>query len=199
MKQDSKKIALPHKFQFRHCQHSNYTHTAKMNANGDYEVNWARGWANVIGIVPNVVFDSDLAAELVKAGSWVVVDDKPKQENSASSLPDEFYFLNSLGERFKAVRGQSYWTLTRQEDGRTLSVTDDQVKHSLKTSWEMITKLVLTAEQQRQVKEYKEQVAQLDSSIKLNEQDIEHRNRLIANYKERQETLRKKIEEIENA
>jgi hypothetical protein len=151
------------------------------------------------------VFDSDLAAELVKAVSWVVVDDKPKQENSASSLPDEFYFhvvCFEDEELYKATReiGDNFlvtWESSAMGQVGT-SYTEGRIQRYLANGdWKIMTKPVLTAEQQKQLKEFKEQVAQLDSSIKLNEQDIEHRNRLIANYKERQEVLRKKIAELE--
>jgi hypothetical protein len=185
---------IPDVFQFRHADYTNYTHTAQLNRYGDYEVKWARGWANVVGFVPHVVFDSNEVNWLVEDGLWLLVDDNPKQKDK---LPDEFYFTNSLDERFKAVRGKLYWTLTCQEGGRSLSVTEEQVKCSLKHSWKILPKPVLTAEQQRQLKEFKEQIFQLDNSIRIQEQTIEHHNRLVANYKSRQDDLRKKIEEME--
>jgi hypothetical protein len=52
----------------------------------------------------------------------------------------------------------------------------------------------LTAEQQRQLNDLKERVAQLDNSIRLNEQSIEHYKRLIGNYEATKADLLKKIE-----
>jgi hypothetical protein len=52
----------------------------------------------------------------------------------------------------------------------------------------------LTAEQQRQLNDFKERVAQLDNSIRLNEQSIEHYKRLIGNYEATKADLLKKIE-----
>jgi GAF domain-containing protein len=60
----------------------------------------------------------------------------------------------------------------------------------------MQDKPALTAEQQRTLKDFKEQVAQLDQSIKLNEQDVAHKMILISSYKARQDELLDKIAEI---
>ena len=191
---------LPVKFQFRHCYHTNYTHTAKLNAHGDYEVNWARGWANVIGKVPNVVFDSNLAKELIEAGSWELVDDKPKQKEG---LSDEFYFQcesDSLDVTYKAkkIDGKFFVTWDGMIPSFPAWYTEDQLQCRFKEGhWKIITKPVLTAEQQRQVKELREQVTQLDQSIKLNEQDVEHKLRLISNYEARQKDLLDMIAKIE--
>lgn len=184
---------LPSKFQFRHKRDTGFTHTCKINARGDYEVTWARGWANVIGEVPWRVFQKLEVEYAVNACDWMVVEDKPKQEEE---LPDEFYFLNSLGEPFKAQRLQHYWQLTCQEDGRTVSVSEDQVKTSLKISWKILDKRPLTAEQQKAVNAFREQIQQLDSSIRINEQTIEHHQRMIGNYEQRQNDLLEKIAEI---
>jgi hypothetical protein len=187
-------MKLPHKFQMRVKDYPGYTHHVEMNAWGDYEVKWARGFVHEVGYLPQRVVASEYAENYADIGAWIVVEDKPKQEEA--SLPDEFYFLNSVGEHFKAQRQQFYWVLTSQEDGRTVSVTEYRVKSSLKTSWKIIDKKPLTAEQQRTLKDFNEQFAQLSQSIKLNEQDVAHKMMLISSYKARQDELLDKIAEI---
>lgn len=56
-------------------------------------------------------------------------------------------------------------------------------------------KNTLTTEQLRRNKEINEQVAALDSSIKIAEQNVEHQRRLIASYEDRKEILKKGLVE----
>lgn len=188
---------LPHKFQMRTNGFPGFTHTVKLNKWGDYEVTWARGFDRmsycIDGSIPNKTFDAGEVTKFVRNCEWVIVEYKPMVEDV---LPDEFYFLNSLDEHFKAQRQQSYWLLTSQEHGRTVSVSEDQVKSALKTSWKILTKPILTAEQQRQVKAFREQIDQLSNSIRIQEQTVEHHTRMIANYLARQDDLHEKIAEL---
>jgi hypothetical protein len=62
--------------------------------------------------------------------------------------------------------------------------------------WIIVEKKPLTAEQQRQLNDFKERIASLEQSIKLNEQSIEHYKRLVANYETTKQDLLKKIEEM---
>jgi hypothetical protein len=55
----------------------------------------------------------------------------------------------------------------------------------------------LSQEDQRRKKDFEEQVQQLNSAIKLNEQTIEHHERLISNYKSRQQDLQDMIKKLE--
>jgi endonuclease III len=61
--------------------------------------------------------------------------------------------------------------------------------------WEIVDRKPLTAEQKKANKEFEEQIKALESSIKINEQDLEHKLRLIGNYNERIEMLKAKIVE----
>lgn len=190
-------MKLPNKFQFRNQHCLGHTHTAELNAHGDYEVKWARGWANVVGFVPNVVFDTQLAAELVEDGNWIIVEDKQKQEEE--SLPDEFCFTNTACQTIRAVRdGDNFNFFSRDGGIFTGGASEHYIKDYFKRGlYKIINKPVLTAEEQRRKKDFEEQVQQLNSAIKLNEQTIEHHERLISNYKARQQDLQDMIKKLE--
>jgi hypothetical protein len=193
---------LPDKFQMRTNGFPGFTHTVKLNAHGDYEVTWARGFDrksySMGQALPNVVFTKEEVRKNVAGCVWYIVEDKPKQEKT-EELPDEFY-CTYVGTD-KVYKGYfdgkeyrlSHPTLpaeaTYHKSRFLLAVKDGRFK--------ILDKKPLTAEQQRTLKEFKEQVAQLDQSIKLNEQDISHKQRLISNYIARQDDLHKKIEELE--
>jgi hypothetical protein len=196
-------MKLPDNFQMRVSRIPGFTHTVTKNGYGDYEVNWARGYPDKIGSLPRKTFEECDVTQMVEYGAWVVVEDTPKQEEA--SLPDDFCVQHRDSGHKYVLKKKSYnvWNIY-DPDGATEAnpnypYTSDQInKYLASRTWKIIDKKPLTPEQQRTLKEFKEQVQQLDSSIKLNEQDIEHRNRLIANYKARQDDLRKKIEEIES-
>jgi hypothetical protein len=191
---------LPDKFQFRVDTHPGYTHTATRNSHWDYEVSWARGWANVVGFVPIVVFVENEVLVLIDKKSWIFVEDKPKQKGA--NLPDEFYFLNSQDYTFKAKRDlrTKYFNFESIDSPYSSkgAFSESEAQECLKCGlWKILDKKHLTVEQQRTLNEFKDQVAQLDSSIRIAEQNIEHQNRMIANYRQRQDDLRDKIKELE--
>jgi len=202
---------LPNKFQMRVSHLPSFTHSVSKNANGDYEVNWARGYPNKIRSVPRKTFEDWDAVRMVESGSWIIVDDKPKQEETKlpdewvsekppAQIPSQFYFEHKNGHDAGSV------CLTR--DGRVWNVLWGGRKEAgyysygwipafvEKGVWKVIDKKPLTAEQQRQLKEFLEHVAQLSQSIKLNEQDVAHKMMLIGSYKARQDDLLDKIAEI---
>jgi hypothetical protein len=189
---------LPDKFQFRDKDLPGYTHTATLHDYGDYKVKWARGWAQVIGVIPDSVIDKNNVKCWVENGCWIIVNDTPKQKEA--SLPDEFYIEVPRGAIYKFVAIDECTFMCHALDGskETAPWSYNDISAYIKSKvWKIVDKKPLTTEQQRTLKEFKEQIAQLDSSIKLNEQDIEHRNRLIGNYKARQNDLRKKIEALQ--
>jgi hypothetical protein len=191
---------LPDKFQFRVDTHPGYTHTATRLAYGAYEINWARGWHKAIGEIKRLTCTSDDAHDWVKSGGWLVVDEAPKQEDVV--LPDEFYFnVEGDDELFKAKRlnGKMFHITWNSAGGREGShYTEQKISSYLKEGdWKILDKKPLTAEQKRDLKDFEEQIAQLEQSIKLNEQDVEHKLRLIGNYRARQDDLRDKIKELE--
>lgn len=194
---------LPIKFQMRAYGFPEFTHTVKMNGWGDYEVTWARGFDRLShsmgGSLPNKVFDVEKVKQFVRNCEWFVIEDKPKQKESADSLPDEFYFkLYGQGCVYKMKRDGDGYHCTdphapADEGGHhTYAFTKRTIEEG---SW-VVCNAPLTAEQQKAVNAFREQIQQLDSSIKINEQDIEHKLRLIANYKQRQNDLLEKIAEI---
>jgi hypothetical protein len=196
---------LPDKFQMRTNGFPGFTHTVKLNAHGDYEVTWARGFDrksySMGRVLPHVVFTEEEVRKNVAGCMWYIVEDTPKQKEAEVSLPDEFYFLvEGDDELFKAKRLNNNvfhitWDSEASREGSQYLA--EKISSYLKEGvWKIIDKKPLTAEQQRALKDFQEQVAQLDSSIKLNEQTIEHHARMIANYKSRQDDLRDKIAEI---
>jgi hypothetical protein len=188
-------MKLPNKFQFRVKCLPGFTHTISKNAHGDYEVKWARGYPNKIREVPRAVLEECRVHSLVEVGAWIVVNDKQKQDE----LPDEFYFKHSHcpdDMHFTKRCGDFYMTTWNcgTEEQHTVSGVVDYVK---KFGWWIIQdKKPLTAEQQRQLNDFKERIASLEQSIKLNEQDVEHKRRLISNYEATKADLLKKIEEM---
>jgi hypothetical protein len=195
---------LPDKFQMRTDDFPGFTHTVKLNAHGDYEVTWARGFDrksySMGRKLPNVVFAQEEVLDAVQSLWWVIVEDTPKQKGA--NLPDEFYFLNSQDYTFKAERDlrTKYFNFESIDSPYSSkgAFSESEAQECLKCGlWKILDKPSLTAEQQRALNEFKEQVAQLDQSIKLNEQDVEHKLRLIGNYRARQDELRAKIKELE--
>lgn len=188
-------MKLPNKFQMRVSSIPGFTHTVTKNANGDYEVNWARGYPNKIGSLPIRTFDEWDVDRAVESGAWIVVEETPKQDNV--KLPDEFYFqVDGQGEVYHMLADRDGYKCT-DTWGNSAWHSHTYVVGAVKEgAWRILDKKPLTAEQQRSLKSFQEQVAQLDSSIKLNEQTIEHHERLISNYKSRQDDLRDKIAEI---
>lgn len=193
---------LPIKFQMRAYGFPGFTHTVKMNGWGDYEVTWARGFDRLShsmgGSLPNKVFDVEKVKQFVRNCEWFVIDDKPKQEEVSTKLPDVFCFDTPCGTGYKATKRDGYYQVTWRGDdeGTTygLTMVADCVKQGI---WKIIDKEPLTPEQQRALKDFKEQVAQLEQSIKLNQQDICHKDRLVANYEQRKSDVLGKIAELE--
>lgn len=204
---------LPNSFQFRVIGHPGHTHTAKRLNDVRYSVKWARGWDRYLYEVDfdedcdpapcKPVIDTETVQQFVDEGGWIIVEEKSK-----STLPDEFHFHTGLsGINCKATRDGDKYKVTWQSDwgdGHGLQLRDslyniEVLELNVKAGhWKIIEKKPLTAQQQRFIKEFNEQIAQLDSSIKIAEQTIEHHNRMIGNYKERQETLRQKIAKLES-
>jgi hypothetical protein len=205
MMQDSKKIALPNKFQMRVKKYPGFTHEVKINGWGDYEVKWARGFPFAFGELPRVVFDSHEVHVCLEFGDWIIVEDKPKQkeEDFASSLPDEFYF-EYLGWTYFVKRNTDKWDAFTCNAAGLVERKVSDGPYSAKTfegqfkkgTWKLLDKKPLTPEQERQLKDFNEQIAALDQSIKLNQQDIAHKERLIGNYQQRKEDLQEKIAEL---
>jgi hypothetical protein len=190
---------LPDSFQFRDKSNAGFTHSCKRNAHGDYEVKWARGWAECIDEVPWRVAYASEVDKLVSNGSWIVVEDTPKQKDFASSLPDEFYFKVFHGEvyRFAKINAHKYMCHALKDDDDCAPWSVEDIKQNLKSGvWTILDKRPLTAEQQRQVKEFREQIDALASSIRIQEQTVEHHTRMIANYQSRQDDLHEKIAEL---
>lgn len=195
---------LPHKFQFRTRKNPSFTHSCKLNAYGDYEVKWARGFFNEIGRVLYVVYSRKELEEKFESNSWIIVVDKPKQENSASSLPDEFLVQHSdSGNKYILKRvSESVWHIygtngTKEVNPNYPYSLERILGYIEQGAWKIVNKPTLTAEQQKQLKEFKEQIAQLEQSIKLNQQDICHKERLVANYEQRKSDVLSKIAELE--
>lgn len=205
---------LPDKFQMRVSAMPHFTNTVKRNAYGDYEVTWARGYPEALGKIPVKVFLAEQMEWIVGEGYWVVVEDKPKQEETKLSdewvspkppaqIPSQFYFAHKEGDCSGSV--------SLRKDGKGWDVLWDGEKKAEyysynwvpafinNGSWKILDKKPLTAEQQRSLKEFREQVQQLTNSIKIQEQDVEHKRRLISNYVQRQQELVAKIKELESA
>jgi hypothetical protein len=183
-----------------------FTHTVKLNPHGDYEVTWARGFDrksySMGKMLPNVVFTEEEVRKNVAGCLWYVVEDTPAQKEMSASMPDEFIASNTFSRSSWSMKKDgATWRAYCLEGGTLLSInyySEDDVRNYIKKgTWTIQERVALTAEQQRALKEFKEQVAQLDQSIKLNEQDIAHKEHLIGNYRQRQDDLRKKIEELE--
>lgn len=190
-------MKLSDKFQFRIEEYPGFTHTSSKNGHGYYEVKWARGYPNKIREIPRVVFDECDVRGLVEMGAWIVADEPPKQ----NELPGEFVATNTYsGGHWKMRKIGEIWFAFDFDSGLSLSdmhYTEKGIKKYLNDGiWTIQTKRVLTAEQQRQLNDFKERVAQLEQAIKLNEQSIEHYKRLVANYEATKADLLKKIEEM---
>lgn len=195
-------MKLPEKFQYRVHHSPGFTHTAKMLENGDLKVKWARGWdyhitqktgekSNAQPIMPRRNVE-----KFVQDGRWIVIVDKKKPHEDA--LPDVFYIETKLGNNFKCVRNGVGYNFIRKDGEITLDSPIDviTIKSALIAgSWKIVDKKLLTAEQQRANKDFRERIAALESSIKLNQQDIHHKELLIKNYECQIEDLKAKIVE----
>ncbi len=182
---------LPEKFQFRIDTHRDFTHTAKKNSVGDYEVEWAKGWLKQQDIYdPWIVANEKEVKGWVNNGGWIMVGDSKKK------FPDEFYFTNTLDHTCHAKLYGGIFIIDNLECEHSCGLDVATVQRWVKRGdWKIIDKRPLTAEQLRFNVEFREQIKALESSIKINEQDIEHKIRLIDNYNERIEQLKAKIVE----
>lgn len=191
------KCALPSKFQFRLYEHQGYTHIAEQVSPGAYKIKWARGWHNIVNAIEwTDCLDSEIQG-WVDDGGWIIVDDTPEQKKQEEALPDFFLCTyDSREEPYNAevIGDRVYVWLDGWETKASYTVENFKALIG-KGGFQVLDKRPLTAEQQRSNKEYREQIATLESSIRLNEQDIEHKKRLIASYEGRKSDLLKKIVE----
>lgn len=193
-------MKLPEKFQMRHSNYQGYTHTVSINAVGEYEVLWARGFPNFIKTLPRLMFYDYEVRELVDAGIWVIVDEKPEQKKQEEALPDVFDVVHTYSGNGYTLKksAEDDWRIYRKDCPANLNhrYTEQYIKANLDSGvWELIVKKPLTDEQQKANKRIREEVAALYSSIKLNEQDIHHKQLLIRSYEERKAILLTKIVE----
>lgn len=195
---------LPDVFQMRTLGLPGYTHKVKKNAHGDYEVQWARGFPQKVGIVPTCVWTEDQVRQNINQCSWYLIDDTPKApvKQAEFTLPDEFYFVcpGSAGNyTYKAKITASAICVTWPE----MLNPKEPIEYSVgpftamvkSGEWKIIDKPTLTPEQIRFNKEYNEQIRALESSIKLSQQSEEHQKRLQQQYQERINDLKAKIVE----
>lgn len=192
-------MKLPEKFQMRVSHLKGFTHQVSLNSLGDYEVSWARGYPNHIRAVPRKVFDRADVIGLVSEGFWIVVE-VPEQKKQEEALPDEFDVVHTYSGNGYTLKksAEDDWRIYRKDRPANLNhrYTEQYIKANLDSGvWELIVKKPLTDEQQKANKRIREEVAALDSSIKLNEQDIHHKQLLIRSYEERKAILLTKIVE----
>lgn len=196
-------MKLPEKFQFRAKDEPAFTHTAKL-VKDKYQVKWARGFErhfmekHCLKKFADSDWNVSSAERQVELGSWLVVEEAP-QKQALPLLPDEFYFkVLGQGHAYKMTLVDGYFRCTTAASdtpplhGAPHNVQD--VKRNVKGGvWVIVN--VLTAEQKRANKEAREQVQALESSIKISQQAIAHKERLIASYEERKQDLLNKIVE----
>lgn len=188
---------LPEKFQFRVEGYPGFTHSAKV-VGGTVTVKWARGWHLEIK-EPQPWRDVKIGyvEDWVAEGGWIIVDENKKVMEK--SLPEKFdcvwkgeptvYHAKRQGDEYVLSWGGPYtYTSTRYEAVRLKKWIEDGI-------FQIYEPKQLTPEQLRRNKEIQEQLRQLDSSIKIAEQTIEHHKRLIASYEERKEILKKGLVE----
>lgn len=193
-------MKLLDKFSFRVASVPGFTHSCKRNAVGDYEVKWARGYAEHLGMIPRKCFDERDVRGIVERNGWIVVDEIEKVD----VFPQEFYLRVPRGSvyGFSKIDSDNWLCFNPKDSGRDTSPwhADEILDNINRGVWKLCDKpKPLTAEQQCAVKEYKEQLLALDSSIKINRQTIAHHERLISNYEARQEDVKAKIKEIEES
>jgi hypothetical protein len=110
--------------------------------------------------------------------------------------PDGFYFLNTRHDKVYAK-----WNGKEFDFNYVYKDTKGVIDYTTMYEWvnagryKFYEPKPLTAEQILRNKEINEMLAQLDSSIKIAEQNIEHHNRLIQSYEERKEVLKKGLVE----
>lgn len=193
-------MKLPEKFQMRHTDNAGFTHCVK-RVGDKFKVKWARGWAEDLYRRKGKVlyynnFDEEDIVEYIKRGSWIIVDEKKPQEEA---LPDVIHF-KLYGNPYVLTKSGCNWQCWHKgqvgnKDRGSYYSEEELKKYFADGTWERYEPVVLTAEQQRANKDCQERIAALNSSIKLNQQDIEHRNRLIANYEQQIKDLKAKIVE----
>jgi hypothetical protein len=189
-------MELPEKFSFRRKDCPGFTHSAKVKGD-EVEVKWARGWANEINEVPWEDASKESVESWVQSGRWIIVEGKPK-----SKYPDVFHFINTFGgnDKLTMTRDGDEWRCWHYgnigEEGAGCRYSESEISNRFDGGWwTPYEPKQLTAEQIRRNKEINEMLAQLDSSIKIAEQNIEHHNRLIQSYEERKEELKKGLVE----
>jgi hypothetical protein len=190
-------MELPNKFTFRLNSNPHFTHSAKVE--GDVvKVKWARGWANEIDEVPWCETSKYAVEGWVSDGGWVIVEEGKKP----NKYPDVFHFINTIGgnDKLTMTRDGDEWRCWHYgnigEEGAGCRYSESEISNRFDGGWwTPYEPERLTAEQLRRNKEINEQLAQLDSSIKIAEQNIEHHNRLIQSYEERKEELKKGLVE----
>ncbi len=210
---------LPERFSVRIKDYPGLTHGVKRNDNGMYEMKWSRGFFEAlcdrcpltVGAFRNREIDEKHMQAWLESGDWLIVDDSKKERdvklpdeasstNSAASLPSQFYFTykDDNFPKFKATLSDSGEWYEIDWEGRVGSSTYSTKlaqKFVTEKYWKIIDKKPLTAEQRRFNSEFREQIRALGQSIKLNENDIEHKIKLIDSYNERIEQLKAKIVE----
>lgn len=200
-------MKLPNKFQMRLKEYPGFTHVVTVTLNHDYKCNseylsvkWARGFAEKLNIVPNKLVHNENAKTLIAQGTWLIVDEKAKQKKQEGCLPDFFrctYAGREQPYNAEVINNKVYVWL----DGwPTKAEYKIQYFKALigKGGFQILDKKPLTAEQQRENKRIREEIAALEQSVKLNQQNIEHYTKLCANYLERIAQLEEKIvEEVE--
>jgi hypothetical protein len=190
-------MKLPNKFSFRLRSNPGFTHSAKVE--GDVvKVKWARGWANEIDEVPWGETYKYEVEGCVSDGGWVIAEEGKKP----SKYPDVFHFINTIGGNAKhtMTRDGDEWRCWHYgnigQEGAGGRYSEPEISYRFCNGWwTLYEPKQLTAEQVRRNKEINEKLAQLDSSIKIAEQNIEHNNRLIRSYEERKEVLKKGLVE----
>lgn len=194
-------ITVPDNFQFRIDGEPGYTHSGKVS-DGMCKVVWARGFDRYYmdktgtTIFPNTEWSLQEAAVQFVNRRWMLVVDEAAQEQA---LPNEFYFsIEGNRNTYKGVvdAGSVGVTWTHMKCAAPAKYDYQQVvKLMRKGKWKIIDKKPLSTEQRKANKEAREQVQALESSIKINQQDIAHKERLIASYEERKQDLLNKIVE----
>lgn len=194
-------MKLPSKFSVRVAEFPGLTHTVKRNDWGDYEVRWSRGFFEAlmaagknIETFRDRVVDEDHVQAWLNSKQWQVVDFEQKKQEE--TLPDVFYIRTQAGEYTFTKAGDDVWCCSTVENNLTAAWHKAEILRNLKSgAWTRFDKKSLTAEQQRANKEIREQIQQLESSIKIQEQSVEHYQRMCASYRDRIEQLKLKIVE----
>lgn len=196
-------MKLPSRFTFQLKRAKGFTHSAKV-VEDQVEVKWSRGWHESRVGCGDEPYDSiwsvcsvDSVENWVQKGSWIIVDQpEAKQEDT---LPDEFTLkANLFGSKFQCTRTKGGFNFVNERGATTLDspISEEFILDAIQDgAWKIIDKKPLTAPQQKANAEYREQIQQLNNSIRIQEQTVEHHERMIANYKGRIADLEQKIVE----